>query len=503
MSLDVLLITPPSRLEVYQKLAGEFAAIEPPVWSSLIAKYLVVRGYSVKILDAEAEFLTHRETADKIIKENPKLSVYMVYGQQPSASTQCMPGGRKVVELVNEDTSNELKSIVIGTHASALPQRTLKDEPYTFVCQGEGPLTIEGLLNEIKKEKYNYKNVPGLWYMDEDQVRFNKSAEMFQDLDSTLPGQAWDLLDLSKYKAHNWHTFDNIDSRNKYASLQTSLGCPFKCTFCCINAPFERNTIRFWSPKHIIKEIKYLVEEHNIYNIKIPDEMFVLNPKQVTGICDEILKEGLGDKLNFWAYARIDTLEDDEMLNKMLKSGFRWLALGIESSSKHVRDGVVKGRFDNYDIEGIVKKVRDMGFYVGANYIFGLPNDDHDTMQETLDLSLRVNSEWANFYSAMAYPGSQLYPMAKEKKWKLPDDNNGPGWIGYSQHAFDTLPLPTEHIKASEVLDFRDKAFDTYFNNSDYLSMINKTYGTDTLEHIKKMTNHKIKRKHHTEEVDY
>ena len=145
MSLDVLLITPPSRLEVYQKLASEFAAIEPPVWSSLIAKYLAVRGYNVKFLDAEAEFLTHKETADIIIKENPTLSVYMIYGQQPSASTQCMPAGRKTVKLVNEETSCELKSIVIGTHASALPQRTLKDEPYTFVCQGEGPLTIEGL----------------------------------------------------------------------------------------------------------------------------------------------------------------------------------------------------------------------------------------------------------------------------------------------------------------------------------------------------------------------
>tara|TARA_A100001015_G_scaffold109332_1_gene121318 strand:+ start:11396 stop:12907 length:1512 start_codon:yes stop_codon:yes gene_type:complete len=503
MSLDVLLITPPSRLEVYQKLASDFAAIEPPVWSSLIAKYLIVKGYNVKILDAEADFLTHRETADRIIKENPKLSVYMVYGQQPSASTQCMPGGSKVAKFVNEDTSNELKSIVIGTHASALPARTLKEEPYTFVCQGEGPLTIEALIKEISKESKNYKNVPGLWYIEDDQIKNNKSAEMFQDLDQTLPGQAWNLLDMTKYKAHNWHTFDNIETRNKYASLQTSLGCPFKCTFCCINAPFERNTIRFWSPKHIIKEIKYLVEEHNIYNIKIPDEMFVLNPKQVTGICDEIIKEGLGDKLNFWAYARIDTLEDDIMLKKMLKSGFKWLALGIESSSKHVRDGVVKGRFDNYDIEGIVKKVRDMGFYVGANYIFGLPNDNHSTMQETLDLSLRVNSEWANFYSAMAYPGSQLYPMAKQKKWELPDDKEGPGWIGYSQHAYETLPLPTEHIKASEVLDFRDKAFDTYFNNSDYLSMINKTYGKKTLEHIKKMTMHKIKRKHHDQDVSY
>ena len=46
--------------------------------------------------------------------------------------------------------------------------------------------------------------------------------------------------------------------------------------------------------------------------------MFVLNPKQVSGICDEILTEGLGDKLNFWAYARIDTLNDNEMLKKIV-----------------------------------------------------------------------------------------------------------------------------------------------------------------------------------------
>ena len=187
----------------------------------------------------------------------------------------------------------------------------------------------------------------------------------------------------------------------------------------------------------------------------------------------------------------------------MLKSGFKWLALGIESSSKHVRDGVVKGRFNNYDIEGIVKKVRDMGFYVGANYIFGLPDDNEDSMKETLDLSLRINSEWANFYSGMAYPGSQLYPMAKKKGWILPDDKLGPGWIGYSQHAYETLPLQTEHMKGSEVLNFRDKAFDTYFNDSNYLSMISKTFDQETADHILKMTKHKLKRKHNFEEVSY
>ena len=503
-NIDVLLITPPSRLEVYQGLSNDYAAIEPPVWSSLIANYLLKRNYNVQILDAEAENLNHNQTAEKIISISPKLAVFMIYGQQPSASTQCMPGGRKTCVKLNELSSNVIKTLVVGTHASALPKKTLDEEPYNFVCQGEGPITIEKLVDHIKENKVRLEDIPGLWYFDKDKnISSNKSAKMFENLDKNLPGQSWKFLDLKKYKAHNWHTFGKLETRNKYASLQTSLGCPFKCTFCCINAPFERNTIRFWSPKYIINQIKILVEEYGIFNIKIPDEMFVLNPKQVTGICDEIISMGYGDRLNFWAYARIDTLEDNQMLKKMIKSGFKWLALGIESSSKHVRDGVVKGRFDNYDIEGIVKKVRDMGFYVGANYIFGLPDDNESSMQETLDLSLRINSEWANFYSGMAYPGSQLYPMAKKKGWMLPDNDGGPGWIGYSQHAYESLPLRTEHIKGSQVLDFRDKAFDTYFNSSDYLSMITKTFGKETMQHISKMSSHKLKRKHNFEEVNY
>ena len=502
--IDVLLVTPPSRIDVYQGLSNEYAAIEPPVWSSLIANYLLKRNYNAEILDAEAENLSHEQTAKKILSIEPKLAVFMVYGQQPSASTQCMPGGRKTCLKLNKLSSNTIKTIVVGTHASALPKKTLDEEPYDFVCQGEGPITIIKLIDHLKDNRTKLEDIPGLWYLNKDKnITSNKPAKMFENLAENLPGQAWKLLDMSKYKAHNWHTFGKLQSRNKYASLQTSLGCPFKCTFCCINAPFEKNTVRFWSPKHIIKQIKILVEDYGIFNIKIPDEMFVLNPKQVTGICDEIIGMGYGDSLNFWAYARIDTLEDNEMLRKMVKSGFKWLALGIESSSKHVRDGVVKGRFDNYDIEGIVKKVRDMGFYVGANYIFGLPDDNRDSMNETLELSLRINSEWANFYSGMAYPGSQLYPMAKKRKWALPDDEEGPGWIGYSQHAYETLPLRTEHIKGSEVLDFRDKAFDAYFSSSDYNSMIIRTYGRETADHISKMLAHKLKRKHHFEKVNY
>ena len=75
------------------------------------------------------------------------------------------------------------------------------------------------------------------------------------DLDHEMPGVAWDLLPMDKYRAHNWHCFEHINDRQPYASLHTSLGCPYKCTFCCINAPFGKPSYRLWSPETVIEDI--------------------------------------------------------------------------------------------------------------------------------------------------------------------------------------------------------------------------------------------------------
>ena len=66
-------------------------------------------------------------------------------------------------------------------------------------------------------------------------------------------------------------------------------------------------------------------------------------------------------------------------------------------------------RFDQQEIFEAVEYVREAGIQVIGNYIFGLPEDDPDTMQATLDLAMELSCEFANFYSAMAYPGSPLY----------------------------------------------------------------------------------------------
>ncbi|HJO57840.1 MAG TPA: B12-binding domain-containing radical SAM protein, partial [Nitrospinaceae bacterium] len=101
-----------------------------------------------------------------------------------------------------------------------------------------------------------------------------------------------------------------------------------------------------------------------------------------------------------------------------------------------------------------------------------------------------------NFYCTMAYPGSPLYNQAQEEGWPLPNDPGGPGWIGYSQHGYESLPLPTNSLTSHEVLDFRDYAFEKHFSDPKFLNMTESVFGSKVIEHIQSMLKIKLKRTH-------
>jgi anaerobic magnesium-protoporphyrin IX monomethyl ester cyclase len=495
--LDLLIINPGDRKKTYQSLGDNLAAIEPPIWAGLIASFVKKQGYSVEILDANADNLSAQEVAQKLEESCPLLTVVVAYGHNPSASTQTMPAASAVCSAIKQHFP-EFRVLLVGGHVAALSERTLIEEQADWVCSGEGTYTTVDLLAALKSSnKIDIEKVRGLYYRKDDKVFFTSPAPIVKDLDSEMPGMAWDLLPMDKYRAHNWHCFDTLD-RQPYGALYTTLGCPYKCTFCCIQAPFKEgekvlgykesvNSYRFWSPENIISQIDVLVNQYGVRNLKVADEMFVLNRRHVLKICDLIIERGYD--LNIWAYARVDTVQDEETCEKLKRAGFNWLAFGIEAASAKVRDDVSKG-FAQDDIFRAMNRMKSIGINIGANYIFGLPEDDLDSMQQTLDLALEINAEYANFYCTMAYPGSTLYNQALQEGWALPES-----WGGYSQHSYDSLPLRTKHLSASEVLRFRDKAFQTYFNNPPYLKMITEKFGVDTAQHIKQMASHQLDRK--------
>ncbi len=111
-------------------------------------------------------------------------------------------------------------------------------------------------------------------------------------------------------------------------------------------------------------------------------------------------------------------------------------------------------------------------------------------MQETLDLSIDLNTEMWNAYPAMALPGSPLYNTAKRNGWKLPDSFEGYGFLSY-----DCQPLPTKHLSGAEVLKFRDEAFYKYFDRPEYHNLIERKFGAQQSKNIVELTKVKLKRK--------
>ena len=73
--------------------------------------------------------------------------------------------------------------------------------------------------------------------------------------------------------------------------------------------------------------------------------------------------------------------------------------------------------------------IRNHDIYVAGNYLFGLPEDNYETMQQTLDLAIELNTTHANFYPVMALPGSSLYNISVQNGWQLPDSYAGYGFL--------------------------------------------------------------------------
>ena len=395
--IDLALVNPNSR-ELFGGLS-EFTAIEPPFWAGLIASFVREHGLEVRIIDAEAEDWSSGQTAEKIAESNPRLVVITLQGQAPTtSSTPKMPAASRLLNHLKREAP-EVKTMLWGLHPSALPEKTLREEPVDFVCQGEGFYTIVNLLHQLRTWGGRFVGANGLWYLNHGNVIPSPRAPLL--VSERLPAVAFDLLPMDKYRAHNWLCLDDLDRRQPYGITYTSLGCPFKCFFCSAHALYKgigSPSVRFRNPEMVIKEIGLLVEQYGVRNIKFMDEILNLREDHLTRICDLIIERHYD--LNMWAEVSIPTMTP-KMLDKMKKAGINWLAYGIESAVESVRHGISKG-FTQDKARGIIEMTREAGINIEGNFCFGLPEDTMETMRATLDIAKAYNFEWVNFYCTIA-----------------------------------------------------------------------------------------------------
>ena len=412
-----------------------------------------------------------------------------------------MIGATKLADAI-KDSNIGAPICFCGSHTQALPKEVLSYDSVDLVLLNEGTYALLNLLSSNLKS--DLTSIKGIGYKVDGIPLLNSPERVVpQDLmDQDLPGYAWDLLPyknspLDLYRAHFWHAGFDHNQRTPFAAIYTSLGCQFACNFCMINIlnrvdngdninASHSKGMRFWSPEWVAREMRKLADL-GVKTLRISDEMFFLNRKYYLPILDNCIQEDYG--FNMWAYSRIDTVRP-QVLETFKKAGVNWLALGIEAGNQQVRQEVQKGSFKEVNIRDVCKTISNAGVNIISNYIFGFPEDNLDTMNETLDLALELNTEMANMYACQALPGSPLYHTALKNGWSLPSSYEGFAFLSY-----ECEPLQTNHLSAAEVLQFRDDAWAKYFSNEKYLSLVQSRFGSEQRNNVVDMAKIRLKRR--------
>ena len=396
----------------------------------------------------------------------------------------------------------------IGSHVQALPYETLeREKSIDFVFLNEGVIALNNIVGKSAYTVDALAEIAGLAIRTDDEIKYTGKPTIVpqSEIDAVMSGYAWDLLPFRKrpldlYRSPYWHANYKSELRSPYAAIQTSIGCQFKCSFCMINLVNKSDEepisiasnysgMRHWSTLTVEKELKKLISM-GIKTIRITDEMFLLNRKYYRPIIDMLEKLNRKDDLYLWAYSRIDTVPDPTTLRRIRQAGIRWLCLGIESGNKAIRLEVAKGKFESVDVKQVVKHVEAAGINVMANYIYGLPGDNEETIQKTFDLSVELNTLGWNTYAAMALPGSPLYANARRDDVRLPET-----YEEFSFHSFHTVPLPTETLPAYRILQLRDESFTKYHARPEFLDKIRNTFGESAAQNIIRMNKKTLRRK--------
>lgn len=499
--LDILLVNPNSSKIAYQELADTYSAIEPPTWALLLGESCRSKGFGVAILDCDAERLTPEQSVKRVEEYNPRLVCIVAYGQNPNSGTTNMVGATLFAKTLRK-IYPEYKTCFVGSHTSALPREVLALSFVDFVLLNEGVYALRSLLTSDMKTDLH--KIDGIGYKDQGELVLNRPEKIVPQnmMDHDLPGYAWDLLPFEKkpldlYRSHFWHAGFDHERRQPFAAIYSSLGCRYGCNFCMINIlnredngdlidASHSRVMRYWSSEFILKEFEKLARM-GVSTVRLSDEMFFLDKRHFEPLIDGLIQRDYG--FHFWAYSRVDTVRE-QFLDQFRKAGIDWLALGIEASNQNVRQLASKGSYKEVNIREVCDRIQSHDINIISNYIFGFPEDTFETMQETLDLALELNTETANMYPCQALPGSPLYREAISLGWKLPDTYEGYGFLSY-----ESQPLPTKYVSAKEVLRFRDDAWQKYFTNPAYLNLVESKFGTQQRGNVQNMAAIKLKRK--------
>ena len=456
--MNIYFVNPPFKAE-YGKFSRESRSpaitksgvLYYPLWLIYAAAYAERHGHSIAFFDAPAKPLNEAQTLDCIAGSAASLppQLFVLDTSTPSIKSDVAFGARL------KERYPSAFVLLVGTHPTACAEETLAyNTAIDAVALGEFDEVVRQLAAALQAGT-PVTEVPGLCLRHGDTFVRTAPMPLMTDLDA-LPMAA-------EFIKHHLNERDYFFAAATFPSIQifTGRGCPCHCNFCVYPQTMHGHRFRARSPQSVVDEFQFIADNFpDVHEVVIEDDTFTINKGRVLDICRGLRQRGLHRRLRWLCNARVNL--DLDTMRAMKAAGCRLIIPGIESGSQQILDNIHKGtrveQFYDY-----VANAKRAGLLIHACYMVGNEGETRQTMRQTLELALRLNTDTAQFFPLIPYPGTGAYEWARK---------NGYIEVDYDKYCREdgthntVLSLP--NLPAEELVAFCDMARRKYYLRASY-----------------------------------
>lgn len=369
------------------------------------------------------------------------------------------------------------KIVLGGGHPTIMPATVLEEcASVDFAISHEGEITMLDLAGALEREMagetIDWSAISGLTWRSGDQVTVNAVRPFIADLD-TLPRPAYELFPLNHYRLQ-----PTAYKRLPTYTMLVSRGCPYRCTFCCGYRMLGRK-MRYRSVPKVLEDMAYLIDQHGARGFMFQDTSMPCSRRWMTEFCEALLVQGLD--VTWMCYSRADHV-DRELLVLMKKAGCYGISFGVESANQKSLDLIKKGMTVEQNIEA-VRTALDLGLYVTATYILGLPGETEADARRTIALARRLATHIAHFFLPLPYPDTEMMNQC-EADGGLREDYD---WGDFSMTNYQRMVYVNPLIGEDKMLNLQRMAVLRYYTHP---KVILRNLSTiDSMTDVKKYLN--------------
>jgi len=259
-----------------------------------------------------------------------------------------------------------------------------------------------------------------------------------------------------------WPRRELFHPNYRFASVQTTRGCPMKCEFCSVHT-FNGSKYRVRPVEEVLEELETIPQD-KIYFV---DDNLIGYGKKSQQRAIQLFKGMIerGIKKQWFCSASMNFAENEEVLELAAKAGCVMVLLGIESERIDQLEETnkmmnVKIGIDHYD--EVFRKIHKYGISVLGAFIYGLESDTAETMRRRTEYINGADIDAVQATVLTPLPGTPLFDrMAQEGK--LVHDNFPDDWQYYD---FVDVVFRHRNMDRSEFMEEVKKNWDLLYNDN-------------------------------------